>query len=203
MDVLAWLLDQGGRGLCLGLLTYVLARIALGYVESRPVPPTADSRSTVARARGRARANLDIAAPWREAFCESVAIRDGWQTARSNHGPEGEGLLLFDLYAYLRRTWDDGYEARQTTRGLIGGGTGEQPRPKRLVKAARQWAKETGAGGAIADRLLNQLIEIGAAAQSVDTAHSAGDIGWRLLRPEEAAPLFQRAVGVGIERVRP
>jgi len=130
-------------------------------------------------------------------------IRDGWQTTRSEEELEPATRLLLDLYVVLRRSWDDGYEARQTTHGLIAGGAGHQPRPKRVVKAARQWAKDTGAGGATADRLLDRLIEIGVVAQNEETAHSAGDIGWRLLRPEEAAPLFQREVAVSVERVRP
>jgi hypothetical protein len=195
MDMLPWLIDQAGRGLCLGLLASLLWSLAQGLVPIKEAP---SHEGIVAHTRARALGSTGVPDGLAPSAC--VLIRDGWQTTRSEQEPEPQSLLLFDLYVFLRRSWDDGYEARQTTRGLIGGGAGEQPRPKRIVKAARQWSKETGTGGATADRLLDQLIEIGVVAQSVETAHSAGDIGWRLLRPEEAAPLFQREVGVGIER---
>ena len=77
---------------------------------------------------------------------------------------------------------------------------GDQPRPKRIVKAARQWAVETGAGGPAADRLLNKLIKAEVVVEDVENSHSARAIGWRLLRPAEASPRFEQAVGFGIER---
>jgi hypothetical protein len=197
MDVLAWLFDQGGRGLCLGLLAYMLAKLALGYVGSRPVPSALVSGSHVARAHARADV---VSVPGPAPNCEPAWLRDGWQTTCSQERPEAETLLLLDLYIYLRRSWDDGYEARQTTRGLIAGGAGDQPRPKRIVKVARQWAVETGAGGPAADRLLHKLIDAEVVVEDIENSHSARAIGWRLLRPAEASPRFEQAVGVGIER---
>ena len=199
MDVLAWLLDQGGRGVCLGLLSYMLAKFALGYVESRPVPSALFSGSHDARAQARDVGNV-VHTPNQGQICDPVRLRDGWQTTRSQEEPEAETLLLLDLYVFLRRSWDDGHEARQTTRGLIAGGTRDRPRPKQIVRAARQWAVETGAGGPAADRLVNKLIEAEVVVEDVENAHSARAVGWRLLRPAEASPLFEQAVGFGIER---
>ena len=134
--------------MCLGLLAYMLARLGLWWVASGPALSDPDSRSSLARAHVR-EASQGGEAPSGQCLINSVAIRDGWETTRSEQEPEPRTLLLLDLYVYLRRSWDDEHEARQTTRGLIGGGTGEQPRPKRLVKAARRWATETGLEGAV------------------------------------------------------
>lgn len=188
--------------MCLGLLAYMLARLGLWWIASPPVPSDLDSRSSLARAHARE--------GWQggEAFggqrlYDSVVIRDGWQTTPSEQEPGPRALLLLDLYVYLRRSWDDGHEARQTTRGLIGGGTGEQPRPKRLVKAARRWVTETGVQGSAADRLLGQLIDAEVVVQDAEGAHSSADTGWRLLRPAEASPQFERMLGVGLQRAGP
>lgn len=115
MDVLAWLFDQGGRGLCLGLLAYMLAKLALGYVETKPVPLATTVSVTDTRAHARIR--NDANGPSRESDSDHLHLRDGWQTTRSQERPEAETLLLLDLYVFLRRSWDDGHEARQTKFG--------------------------------------------------------------------------------------
>jgi hypothetical protein len=200
MDVLLWIINQGGRGACLALLAYVLWSLALPLVDSGQNPTDGPLRASGhRRAPTRARGTDREAAPTAQAPTGSVPIRDGWQTTPNPDSPRPEAVLLLDLYAYLRKSWDDTCQARQTTRGLIAGGTGD-PRPKTLVRAARQWARETGAGAATADRLLGQLIEAGVVARGLAATNGGRAVGWRLLRPSDASALFVRAVGVGIER---
>jgi hypothetical protein len=200
MDVLLGIMDQAGRALCLGLLVCLLWWLALPLVEGGHNPPDGGLHARARRpTRAPAREANSASSETGQAATGSVPIRDGWQTTASPHEPRPEALLLLDLYVCLRKSWDDSFEARQTTRGRIAGGTGE-PRPKALVRTARQWARETGAGAAAADRLLGQLIAAGVVARGDSATDGGRSVGWRLVRPADASALFVRAVGVGIER---
>jgi hypothetical protein len=194
MDALLSIIDQIGRAVCFALLLCLLGWLAQGMAERRRIPPNG---ALNARARAPAREDRQSSGCASDPDT-SIPIRDGWRTTRRNRAPEPEVLSLLDLYLFLRRSWNDGWEARQITRGRIAGGTGE-PRPKAIVRAARQWAKDTGAGGLAADRLLGQLIAVGVVART-RSADGSGAGGWQLLRPAEASELFVSAVGIGIER---
>jgi hypothetical protein len=139
----------------------------------------ADAPATVTRVHARTReAEPHIDGPPRTVEVpvdSSAVVRGGW-TVSAQGGPSVEHLLAVDLYARLRLGWDDAYVAHRST--VVAG----RDRPRRFVRAAREWGTGVGLSADEADAVLERLVGAGIVVRT-----PGRPIGWRIL-PPTAAP---------------